>query len=129
MPAGPLPEKSCELFTTPRFANLINMVAEKYDYVLIDTGPLLALADPCVVAARADAVVLVLRINKDSRRRAERARELLDTLDLKLCGVVVNDIGGRGSSEYRSELQDHTVLPQVRDRRQVAEASTTAVAT
>ena len=103
MPLGPQPAGPCELFTTARFADLIQIVRDKYDYVLIDSGPL-DVSDPCVIASRVDGVLLTLRLNKDSRRRAKRASKLLDTLDLKLAGVIVNGIGAAAAKTYHGEL-------------------------
>src|SRR5208283_434710 len=52
----------------------------------------LAVTDPCSVAARVDGVLLVIRISKDGRPRAERAREILLSLGVKILGVVVNAV-------------------------------------
>jgi capsular exopolysaccharide synthesis family protein len=104
MPAGPLPADPSEVVMSPRFAELINRVRDQYEYVLIDTGPLLLVSDPCAVASRSDGVLLSLRLTKDSRRRAERAKEILDTLDAELIGVVATDLGGPRSRRYRNSL-------------------------
>src|SRR5205807_9228163 len=59
---------------------------------VIDTPPLLAVTDPSVVAPRADGVILTIRITKNGRPAAERAKEILATLGATVIGVVVNGV-------------------------------------
>lgn len=87
---GPIPPDPAELLTSPRLADLLNVLREQYDYVIIDTAPVLAVTDPCAVAPRADGVMLVVCISKRSRADALRATKILKTLDVNLLGVVVN---------------------------------------
>jgi capsular exopolysaccharide synthesis family protein len=94
LPCGPRPVNPAELLTAPRFEELLAEVRSRYDYVIVDTPPLLAVTDPCVVAPRVDGVLLTIRIAKNGRPAAERAREILETLGAKVFGVVVNGVGG-----------------------------------
>src|SRR5205823_285260 len=68
------------------------------DFVLLDTPPLLAVTDPSVVAPRADGVILTIRITKNGRPAAERAKEILGTLGATVIGVVVNGTDRRAGS-------------------------------
>jgi Mrp family chromosome partitioning ATPase len=79
--------------TSPRFDELLSVVREKYDFVIVDSPPLLAVTDPSVVAARVDGVVLVLRLTKESRQSSMRASEMLGSLGAEVLGVVVNAVG------------------------------------
>ena len=97
MPCGPHPQNPAELLTQPRFKELLDALREEYDFVLIDTPPLLAVSDPSVVAPRADGVLLVVRVSKNGRPSAERARDILRTLGVRVLGVIVNGAGDRGS--------------------------------
>jgi Mrp family chromosome partitioning ATPase len=69
---------------------LINLLRDSYDHVLIDTEPLLAASDPSVIASHTDGVVLALRLGRDSRQRANRAKQTLEHLDVRMLGIVVN---------------------------------------
>ena len=100
LPVGDVSAQGSEVFTSKPFADLLSAVREDYDYVLIDSEPLLAVSDPCVIASQVDGVLLVLRPTNDSRWRAERAKELLDAIDVRPIGVVVNGLGGPGSRGY-----------------------------
>ena len=105
MPCGPRPDNPSELLTNRRFEELLAILREQYDFVLIDTPPVLAVTDPSAVAARVDGVLLTIRISKRTRPEAMRATELLATLGANTLGVVVNGIGGKqkygyGNSRY-----------------------------
>jgi capsular exopolysaccharide synthesis family protein len=109
LPAGPIRPNPAELLTSPRFQALLDTVREQYDYVLVDTPPLLAVTDPCVVAAHADGLFLVIRLTREARPKAERAREILSSLGVKVFGVVVNGITRQGGPGlYSSERYDYT---------------------
>lgn len=88
--SGPRCSNPAEMLTSPRLKEIVDSVRPNYDFILIDTPPLLAVTDPCVVAPRVDGVLLVIRIAKKGRPGAERAREILATLNAKVLGVVVN---------------------------------------
>lgn len=94
---GPIPPDPAELLTSPRLAELLSVYREQFDYVIIDTAPVLAVTDPCVVAPRADGVILVVSISKHGRADAQRATKILKTLDTNILGVVVNRKTEEGS--------------------------------
>jgi capsular exopolysaccharide synthesis family protein len=109
MPCGPVPANPAELLTSPRFQEALAILGAQYDFVLLDTPPLLAVTDPSVVAPRVDGVVLTLRITKNGRPQAERAKDILQTLGAPIFGIVVNGIGpARGGSDgYGYDSPDH----------------------
>ena len=92
LPCGPIPPNPAELLTSPGFKKLLKAMREQYDFVLVDTSPLLAVADPCIVAPCVEAVLLTVPVSKNSRPHAERAKEILETLDINVLGIVVNRV-------------------------------------
>jgi capsular exopolysaccharide synthesis family protein len=100
IPCGPVPPNPAELLTSPRFKELLEAIREQYDFVIVDTPPLLAVTDPCVVAPRVDGVLLNIRVSKNARPNAERAKEILNTLGVTVVGIVVNGLDGGSGSEY-----------------------------
>ncbi len=92
MTCGPIPPNPAELLTSLRFKELIDELREQFDFVLIDTPPLLVVTDPCVVAPRVDGVLLTIRVAKNGRPVAERAKDVLNSLGANVLGVVVNGI-------------------------------------
>lgn len=103
LPCGPQPHNPSELLTSPQFKDLLDVLREKYDFVLFDTPPLLAVTDPSAVAARVDGVLLTLRLGKRTRHDALQAIELLNTVGATVLGTVVNGVpvSRRGYSAYR----------------------------
>ncbi len=116
LPCGPTPPNPAELLTSPRLAEMLAWMRERYDYVLVDTPPLLAVTDPGVVGPQVDGVLLTLRSAKRGRVEAERAKEVLTTLGVTIFGVIVNanqEEQGKhaygyyaGSSGYYDEGED-----------------------
>jgi capsular exopolysaccharide synthesis family protein len=92
LPCGPRPSNPSELLTSERFKELLDVLRTKFDIILIDTPPLLAVTDPSAVAPRVDSVLLVMRITKHVRPNALRAKQVLDGLGANVLGVVVNGV-------------------------------------
>lgn len=101
MPCGAKPQNPAELSSSPQVKILIEEMRKEFDFVIIDTPPLLAVTDPCPIAARVDGVVLCLRIKKNVRVSAERAVELIQNLGASCIGLVVNGVGAQ--SGYGSQ--------------------------
>ncbi len=97
--SGPKPSNPAELLTSPRFQVAIEKLRADFDFVILDTPPLLAVSDASVVAPRADGVILVFRMSNKARPTAERARDMLSQLGAKVIGVVVNG-SGRAKEGY-----------------------------
>lgn len=97
---GPRPDNPAELLTGKRFDELLGVLREQYDFVIIDTPPLLAVTDPSAVAPRVDAVIVTLRIAKRTRSEARRAMEVLGSVGANVLGVVVNGISSRKGYGY-----------------------------
>ena len=103
--AGSLPLDPAERLSSEALNRLISDARREYDFVLVDTPPLLAVSDPCVVAPAVDGLLMLVRLEKTKRASAQRAAELLDTHGVKVLGVVANgldlegDTYGDGSKE------------------------------
>ena len=104
IPAGKRPHNPSELLSTDEFKNLLELCRERYDFVIVDTPPVLAVTDPCAVAAVVDCVMLVIRIRKGVQFAAIRASEQLESIDADVLGVIVNGVDqknvGYGSKRY-----------------------------
>lgn len=93
LPCGPLPANPAELLSSAEFTELLDVLREQYDFVIIDTPPLLPVSDPAIVASHADTVILVMRLTKGARDAVIQATEILAGLDAEMLGVVVNGVG------------------------------------
>jgi capsular exopolysaccharide synthesis family protein len=97
LPCGPQPPNPAELLTSPRFEELLQVLREQFDFVVVDSPPLLAVSDPSIIAARVDGVLLTLRATKHGRPKAERAAEILDAMGATISGIAVNGLGPQGA--------------------------------
>lgn len=122
LPCGPRPANPAELLTSPNFQAILSELRSRYDFVLVDTPPVLAVTDPTAVAPRVDGVILVIRMTNRARPAAERARDQLAAIGANMLGVIVNGSGvaGRGAEagykygygyqyqyQYEYEYADH----------------------
>ncbi|TDL61508.1 tyrosine-protein kinase family protein [Rhodococcus qingshengii] len=88
--SGPVPPNPAELLSSKSMEQFIEEAKEQFDYVLFDTPPLLAVADPQILANKVDASVFVVFSGKTEIDQAKKAKELLENAQSKLVGVVLN---------------------------------------
>ena len=89
--AGKPPLDPVELFTTSRVEHLFQKLQAMFDLVIVDTPPLLGLADSALVAAQCDSLALVVRLGKTSRPSVLAALEELKFSSTTVLGVIAND--------------------------------------
>jgi succinoglycan biosynthesis transport protein ExoP len=99
LPAGPAVENPGDLMDTEKMAELVNSLRDEYDYIVIDSPPLIPFSDARLIAAISDAVVLVGRYGKTTRRALTRSAAILEQVRARVVGVVLNDIDS-GSADY-----------------------------
>jgi capsular exopolysaccharide synthesis family protein len=98
--AGSVLSSPPELFTGTRWQEFITRCGEQYNLILIDTPPILPLADFELISAACDGVVMVVRAHHGQRETLQKTARALDPK--KLLGVVFNatDIQGKEYSSY-----------------------------
>jgi polysaccharide biosynthesis transport protein len=111
--SGELPGNPAELLASPEFDRMLRDARQEYDLILVDTPPLLAVSDPCIVAQRMDGLVLVLRMLKNKRTSAVRATELIETNHIRVVGVVANGTDIQTDEYSYRETYGHNVTPEV----------------
>ncbi|MBX3423858.1 MAG: polysaccharide biosynthesis tyrosine autokinase [Pirellulaceae bacterium] len=110
IPGGEHPSNPSELLSSGRFAELIEVLREKYDIVILDTPPLLAVSDPSAVAAVSDGVILTMRLRRNIKPLATRALSILESVDAHVLGMVVNGVSTEaayGSYGYSYSYNDY----------------------
>jgi non-specific protein-tyrosine kinase len=99
--SGPTPPNPSEVLASSYVREVIRSLLDRVDYVVIDTAPLLPVADGSEVAALADGTLLVARHGVTTDTNIERATQTLRRVDAKLLGVVLNRIPlKRNDREY-----------------------------
>ncbi len=102
LPCGPLPTNPVELLNNGFFADLLDKLRERYDRIIIDSPPVMPVADARVIAALGDATILVLRAERSTRRIGLAARNELWRVRATRIGVVVNGVPVRKQGHYGS---------------------------
>jgi succinoglycan biosynthesis transport protein ExoP len=99
LPSGPVPPFPTEMLSSEAMATVLKRCCELYDYVVIDSPPILSVTDGVILARDADAVVLVVRHGKSSKHVVRRARDLLLRSGATITGIVLNAVD-LNSPEY-----------------------------
>ena len=89
-PSGPIPPNPSELLASDRMRDWLKMVRSRFDFVVIDTPPALAVTDATIVGMLVDGVVLTLRSGKVTREEARLCRDRLRQTGIKILGAVLN---------------------------------------
>ncbi|HEX4652117.1 MAG TPA: polysaccharide biosynthesis tyrosine autokinase [Granulicella sp.] len=98
--SGPVPPFPAELLSSDTMQRLLEQAGELYDYVVIDSPPILSVTDGVILARSADAVALVVRQGKSSKHVVRRARDLLIRAGAPITGIVLNAVD-LNSPEYQ----------------------------
>ncbi|MBV8782207.1 MAG: CpsD/CapB family tyrosine-protein kinase, partial [Phycisphaerae bacterium] len=88
--SGPTRRNPSELLNGQNFIDLLGDLAERYDYVLLDSPPAVTFTDARTIAASCDATLMVIRGKAVNRPVFERARQGLMNIGANLAGVVIN---------------------------------------
>jgi len=100
MPAGLLPPNPAELLGSKRFKDFLATLSQHFDWVLIDTPPVMAVTDSSVVSHLATGVLFVVGAEMTSRHAAVRALDQLDRARAKFVGVVLNRVDLQHNAYY-----------------------------
>ena len=107
MTAGKSPSNPAETLASPRLEYLLATARSGFDFVLVDTPPLLVVSDPCIVASRTDGLLLVVQTNKTTHVALQHARGLIQQHDISLLGTVANSIVGPAANNHSSDYTDY----------------------
>lgn len=127
--AGMLPENPSEMLMSRGFSELVKQLRNEYDYILIDTPPLVVVSDPSVIASIVDGVLLVVRIDKNRRGVIRKVQQIIQTNGIKVTGLLANGVqsGKFGDYDYGSGpgYSDYYIVPpQVQTKQADAPAKT-----
>jgi capsular exopolysaccharide synthesis family protein len=107
MPAGHPPENPLELMQSGRLADLLEQLSSWFDWVIIDSPPVLPLADTSVWSRMSDGVLLVVRAGRTEKQHLERGLAAIE--QSRLLGVVVNNCEGTDHEDYYSRYSPSAV--------------------
>ena len=100
LPSGPIPPNPAELIGSEQMANLLKSMQEHFTHVVVDSPPIASFTDGVLVASMVDGVILVVHSGKSSRQVVRRSRQLLQDINAKVFGVVLNNVNLRSQDNY-----------------------------
>jgi succinoglycan biosynthesis transport protein ExoP len=98
LPAGSMPfinyalgkASPAELLGSPRMKQYLDFFRAKFDFIVIDTPPVLTFSDAAIIARYADAVLFVVRSEQTTKQACLRARDVLERANVGISGILVN---------------------------------------
>jgi uncharacterized protein involved in exopolysaccharide biosynthesis/Mrp family chromosome partitioning ATPase len=110
---GLLPSNPSEILSGETMKDLMALVKEKYEFIIIDAPPVIAVTDAAVLAPQMDAVLMVTESARNDRDIMLKAKGLLDRVGANLMGAVLNNVHERNLYgdydyyyKYYSEMED-----------------------
>ena len=100
LPSGPVPPNPAELIGSEGMAELCTELAKRFEHVIIDSPPVLAVTDATIMAGLVDGVVLVAESGKTHRAGLMRTRAILENAGARILGVVLNKLDLRREGYY-----------------------------
>ncbi len=98
--AGPTPPNPSELLGSKAAGKVLNDLRSRFDFVIIDSSPLLAVTDGAILAARADGTLLISRFGETKRDQLAHAAGVLHDVGAALLGAIVTMTPLRGNRAY-----------------------------
>jgi receptor protein-tyrosine kinase len=123
--SGGTPPNPSELLGSMAAKNVLSELRAKFDFVIVDSSPLLAVTDAAILAAGSDGVLIMARFGQTKRDQLEHAVGNLDDVGARLLGAVFTMTPERGKSSYSysyygeetslhsTESSSQTVAPEV----------------
>ena len=101
MLSGPIPPNPAELLGSDTFSSLLANFKESYDYVIIDSAPLVLVSDTIPILKHADLVLYTMRANHTDKKLAPFINSLVNDKKVHNIGVVLNGIKAGANSYYK----------------------------
>jgi capsular exopolysaccharide synthesis family protein len=113
--SGSLPPNPMLLLESTKMAALFQEWRQQYDYVLVDTPPVIGITDAQCLTSKVDTFILVAAINRSTRSGISKALEVLENARANVSGLLINMIG-ESDSEYHYGYYDQYYYLNPADR-------------
>jgi capsular exopolysaccharide synthesis family protein len=111
LPRGGLSKNPGELFLRESTHGFLKLVATQYDYVIIDTAPVMAADDVGSLAPHVEGVIFVVRAGQTSGRVAHAALDVLYQRGVNILGLVFNGVESSATEYYYYKYKDYSNYP------------------
>jgi protein-tyrosine kinase len=98
--SGSIPPNPAEILCSARMKTFLEEIGERYDMVLVDSPPVISVADPLIITQYMDGVILVVNSGVTDRETAIAAKQQLDKVNSRILGVVLNKVRQKSEDDY-----------------------------
>lgn len=106
LPRGGIPHNPSELLSSKKMRRLLEELRAKFDYIILDSPPILPLTDACVLGSQADGVIFIVRAHKTPRRVVKQAQNMLERVHAKIIGFVLTQTEDRLPKYTYRDIQE-----------------------
>jgi capsular exopolysaccharide synthesis family protein len=100
LPSGPTPPNPSELLGSAQMREVMSKLWHQFSYVIIDTPPVNAVTDASILAASANATILIVEQGRTSYPALMHAKQMLDRVNAHTIGAVMNKVRASSGSYY-----------------------------
>lgn len=100
VPTGPLPPNPPEFITRKSFEELLKRLKEKYNWIILDSPPVLSVTDPILLSVLADMTIVVIRYNEIDRKLIKQCINSLKRSGANVIGTIINDVDFERDTTY-----------------------------
>ena len=100
LPAGPTPPNAADLLSSEKMVEFIAALNERFEHVVIDSPPVMAVTDATILSRMVDGVVLVAQGGRTGKASLLRTRQILETAGARILGVLLNKYDLRQQGYY-----------------------------
>ena len=101
LPSGKAPSNPAELMGSGRMAFLIENLKSRFDFIILDTPPVMPATDALLIAPRTDGVVLVVKAGNTDRKIIQDVIDQFETVNQPVLGILLNQVDMRKEGYYR----------------------------
>lgn len=98
--SGTIPENPSEILGSSAYDDLIQQMRDRFDFVIVDSPPMLAVSDPCVLSRQTDGMIVVFRQGKNRLSSVRHTIDLIRAHGIHLLGAVFNGVELPEESSY-----------------------------
>ncbi|SEK70288.1 capsular exopolysaccharide family [Roseovarius nanhaiticus] len=91
---------AADVFSSERFRGFLNELRKQYDYIIIDTPPVLAVPDARVIGQSVDAILYTVKWDSTTHRMVREGLKSFESVNLRPAGLVLGQISGQGMKRY-----------------------------
>ena len=100
LPSGYAPPNPSELLSSQGLVQVLAEARQRYEYVILDSAPILSVADSAILGARVDGILTIVRVGHVPRAALRRAKILLETTKTRLLGLCLTGVRAEVSPDY-----------------------------